>query len=425
MPETLSVIEPATETEILKLADLEAKAKTDSSPQLFDWQNRRVTEERFQWSADSRLVLAYLQRDIFLIDVAAKTFKQLTATKDAERDPKLAADGKRVSFRRGSDLYVVDTASGKETRLTRDGSRTLLNGQLDWVYPEELDLGTAHWWSPDSQHIAYLQFDISPLGIYPHADLLKLDTPQEPEYYPKAGSPNSKVRLGVVPARGGKTVWIDLGDLSQSLVARVRWTPDSKYVVAQKIARIQNEQTLLAGDPHNGKTHPILMESDPQWLNVHDIFHAIGRDQFLWASEKSGYRHLYLHSFDGKTEPKQLTSGDWEVSAVSCVDQKNRRVYFTSTEASPLERQLYWVSLDGGSRTRLTKAAGTHTVNMPPGCAFFVDSHSSLTEAPRRAVARRRCCFNRPPSRQRPATTPYRCAPVFLWITRGLLLALK
>lgn len=375
--------EPKSTVELVRVADLEEKAIKDESPKLFDWENRRVTEDRFQWSADSQKVLAYLGRDLFLIDVTARTWAQLTNTKDAERDPKLSPDGRKVSFRRNSDLYLLDIASKKETRLTRDGSATLLNGQLDWVYPEELDLGTAHWWSPDSSTIAYLQFDISGVGVYPHADLLKLDTPAEPERYPKAGSANSVVRLGVVAAAGGKTRWLMETD-KQTLIARVYWTPDARTVIAHRTNRVQNELALLGHDIRTGKARTILEEKDPHWLNVHNLFRPLpGGKSFLWASERTGYRHLYVAPFEGG-EPRAITSGDWEVSDVACVNTTH--VYYVSTEASPLERQLYSVPLTGGERTRLTKLPGTHTISMAPGCGLYLDSHSSLERPTRRTL---------------------------------------
>ena len=379
-------IEPQSTVDLVKLSDLESKALTGLGATPFDWENRRVSEEPFQWSADGRKVLAYLNRDIFLIDVAAKSWQQLTATKDAERDPKLSPDAKRVSFRRGSDLYVLDTASKRETRLTRDGTATLLNGQLDWVYPEELDLGTAHWWSPDSQSIAYLQFDTSGIGIYPHADLLKLDTPSEPERYPKAGSANSVVKLGVVSAGGGKTKWI--GETGKDTVfARIYWTPDARTVIAERLTRVQNELALIGYEARTGKSRVILEEKDAHWINVHDVFRPLaGGQRFLWASERSGFRHLYVASLTGG-EPVALTSGDWEVAdEIACVNSE--RVYFTSTEASPLERHLYSVSLQGGPRQRLTQTPGTHNISMAPGCGYYTDQFSSLTAPPQKTLHR-------------------------------------
>src|SRR6267378_666694 len=138
-----------------------------------------------------------------------------------EADPKLSPDATQVAFRRDHDLYVLDLASKKTTRLTQDGSATLLNGEPDWVYPEELDLSTAYWWSPDSKRLAYLQFDISREPVFPQVDLSSARARLEPERYPKAGDPNADVRAGVVLAAGGPTQWMDLGETRGFLLARV------------------------------------------------------------------------------------------------------------------------------------------------------------------------------------------------------------
>jgi len=382
---TVHQLEPKLATEVVKLADLQNKAKTGSASGAFDWENRRVTEERFQWASDNRHVLAYVGRDIFLLDTGTKAVTQLTATPDAERDPKLSPDGKHVSFRRGANLFVLNVASKRETQLTRDGSAAVRNAELDWVYPEELDLGTAHWWAPDAQSIAYLQFDLAPLGTYPHADLLKLDAPPEPQRYPKAGTANSLVRLGVVSLKGGKTRWlVEAG--RDDLLTRVHWTPDSREVIAQRMPRLQNELALLAFDAKSGQRRTVLEEKDPHWLNVHSMFEPLaGGREFLWASERTGYRHLYAVPYAGG-EPRALTAGEWEVTAVACVGRD--RVFFTSTEASPLERQLYSVALAGGERRRITQGAGTHTVSMAPGCAHFSDAYSSLSQPTVRTLHR-------------------------------------
>src|SRR5437867_3273107 len=158
--------------EIVSLVSLREKAVKPPPAEAFAWQNRRVAESSFQWSNSGSAMLVSADGDLFLVEVEKGEWKQLTATAEAERDPKLSPDGRLVAFRRREDLYCLEIASRKESRLTSDGSPTLLNGQLDWVYPEELDLGTAYWWSPDSKRIAYLQFDISHEPAFPQVDLL-------------------------------------------------------------------------------------------------------------------------------------------------------------------------------------------------------------------------------------------------------------
>ena len=364
----------------LKKMAVEAKAKRG-----FDFENRHVAEERLQWSPDGTSLLAVSGGDIFVYAIDAKQWTQLTATADTERDQRMSPDGKSVAFLRNDDLWLVDIASKNETRLTTGATATLWNGRTDWVYPEELSLGNAYWWSPDSKRIAYLQFDVSKVILQPQVDLIALRAVYEPQRYPKAGTPNADVRLGVVAATGGETKWMDLGVLKDKLLARVNWNQDGSAVFVQKMNRVQNHLELLAANPASGAAKLILEEKDPYWVNINDALRFLDNGDFLWASERTGFRHLYLYSGDGKLK-RALTSGEWEISQIEAIDAKSRRVYYTSTEASPLERQLYAVSLDGGARQRLTQEKGTHAVSVSPGGAYFLDSFSSRTQPTRRTL---------------------------------------
>jgi dipeptidyl-peptidase 4 len=187
--------------------------------------------------------------DLFLVNAKNGKFEQVTKTADDEADPQLSPDGKRISYRLGSDLYVLEVAGRKLTRLTHDGSDTLWNARLDWVYPEELDLGTAHWWAPDSRSIAYLQFDVSREPVVAHTDNSHRIPRFEPQRYPKAGDPNADVRVGVVPAEGGRTRWMDVGETRDMLLARVDWLPDSSAVALQRLTRVQDRLDLLVPMP--------------------------------------------------------------------------------------------------------------------------------------------------------------------------------
>ncbi len=374
--------------DIVSLDTLKKAAVKPPEPLLFDWTNRRVGESDVQWFADGKRLLVAVSGDLFIVDIAKGRFDPLTGTSDFERDPKLSPDNRYVSFRRGADLYTVEIASKVVTRLTSSGSDTLLNGQLDWVYPEELELGTAHWWSPDSRSIAYLQFDIAREPIFPQVSLLNPRGLLEPERYPKPGDPNAEVRLGIVPVTGGETKWMDLGEPRGFLIARIVWAPSSREILAERLPRVQNKLELLAANVATGTSHAVLREEDPTWINVsgEPVFLA-GGDRFLWTSERSGFRHLYLYGLDGSLQ-KQLTSGDWEVENVVGVDEEQQRVYYTSTEDGPIERQLYAVSLAGGRAQRLTKGAGTHSISMAPNAAYYMDDFSSLANPPESRLCR-------------------------------------
>jgi dipeptidyl-peptidase-4 len=366
-------------TELLDFKALEETARKPPPAGRFEWQNRRVSEEPVQWMPDGKSALLAVEGDLFLFDIASKKWTQLTATPIAERDPKPSPDGKHIAFRLKHDLHVMDVATKDVRQLTRGGSENLLNGELDWVYPEELDLGTAYWWAPDSTRLAYLQFDTSPIGTYPHADLSAIPAFAEPQKYPHAGTPNSNVRLGIVAITGGETKWMKTGEPTQ-LLARVHWS--SGMLLAQRMTRIQDRLDMLQLDPATGEAKVLFTETDPAWINISDDLRVLdGGKKLLWSSERTGFRHLYLLDVQTR-EFRQITQGDWEVSRVVAVDEKAGNVWYLSTEASPLERHLYSIRLDGRGKTQLTREPGTHSVSMPARGGAFLDTYSNLKTPP-------------------------------------------
>jgi dipeptidyl-peptidase-4 len=364
---------------------MDAAAAAVNSPPTdgpFDWTNRRVRAGGLQFSSDGKELLYAGDGDLFLVHVDTGKWDQLTKTPVAEVAPKLSPDGKMVVLRRGWDLYSIDVATHKETPLTTHGAETLRNGGLDWVYPEELELGTAFWWSPDSKFIAYLQFDTSREPIFPHEDLLRTRALYEPERYPQAGENNADVHLGVVPAAGGPTRWLEVGDTRDSyLIARAGWMPDSKSVYAIRTNRVQNRLEMLSIDAESGASFTIFRESDPYWINLRgDVEFLKDGKRFLWTSERDGFRHIYLYSIDGK-DVRQLTTGNWEVSGVAAVNDS--QVFYSSDELTPLEHHFYSIGLDGQGKRQLTAAGYTHTISIGPGGAYYLDTSSNLANPPR------------------------------------------
>ena len=373
---------------VLNLDEIDAAAiESPAEEAPADWINRRAGRGGMDLSADGKELLYTARGDIFLIHLDTGRWDQITKTPAVERDARLSPDGKTIAFRRGPDLYTIDTGGKNETRLTQDGSGTLRNGELDWVYPEELDLNDAFWWSPDSKSIAYFQFDIQTEPLYPHEDLLGRRAIYEPERYPRAGDNNAAVRFGVVSAAGGATRWYDLGDTRDSyLIARAGWMLDSRSLYVLRFNRVQNRDALLSIDVASGARTTIFEESDPYWVNLKgDIRFLNGGRQFLWTSERGpgGYRHIFLYASDGSSV-QRLTSGPWEVSSISAVDEAAGRIFYVADEPSHLEQHLYSIGLDGGNKQRLTREAGSHAISMGPGGHYYVDTWSSLTQ-PRRS----------------------------------------
>jgi len=371
---------------------LQKLARQPVESRAFQWQNRRVTSDSYQWFPDGKELLASVNGDLFEIFPDGK-YKQITDTETVEKDPKLSPDGKWVLYRTNSNLYVLDLPTGHPRQLTSDGTATLLNGELDWVYPEELDLSTASWWSPDSKQIAYMQFDVSQEMTYPQADLLKRRAVSEPERYPQAGTPNASVRIGVVSASGGETHWMNVGETPNTLLARVVWLPDSSTIAVERLTRVQDKLDLLFCDTASGQAHTILHEASKTWINVsaapagvsgavdYNLYFFKSKPEFLWTSERSGFRHIYRYSDKGEMLG-QLTQGNWEVRTVDAVDEQRQRIYYTSSEASPLETQYYFVGVNGGQRTLLTRENFDHSIRSNGNGSYFIDTYSSLDHPP-------------------------------------------
>jgi dipeptidyl-peptidase-4 len=365
------------------LSELEklAKPAVGEEQKPYNWQNRHVASETYEWFPNGRDLLALVHGELFVIHGDGK-MESLTSFALRAEEAKLSPNGRLVVYRVKSNLYVLDLASKKIRQLTDDGTATLLNGELDWVYPEELYLSTAIWWSPDSTKIAYLQFNVSDEFVYPHADLLGERAIDEPERYPQAGTPNALVRLGVVSAQGGGTRWIQAGNSPDILLARVAWLPDSSLIALECLNRVQNQLDLLFCNPATGKVRKVLHEQSETWINIADNFYPLhSRPEFLWTSERSGFRHIYRYGNDGKLLG-QVTSGNWEVRAIVAVDEAHGQIDYTSSETSPLETQLYRVGFDGGPRTRITSAGFNHLIHSNQQGSYYLDTYSSLKQPP-------------------------------------------
>jgi dipeptidyl-peptidase-4 len=361
----------------------------------------RVTPPSYFWAPDGKSLLFASASELVWYDLATQSSRILVHAKapavaDDEGDdaadlddPKISPDGHWVSFLRDHDVWVVCVATSEIRALTEGGSEPVRHGELDWIYPEELDLHTAYWWSPDSTRIAFLQLDERPVTRYPLVN--QLDPRGTPTYerFPLAGDPNPIAKVGVIALAGGTTQWMDTGSDSSSLLARVAWLPDSKRVAIQRLNRAQTQLDLLFADAATGRAATILTDQDKNWINVSDILYFFSDDRrFIWSSERSGFRHLYLYDVSGQLIT-QLTRGDWEVESLGGVDEKHQAAYFISTEKSSIERQLYRVSLSGGAPVPITREAGTHTVVMAPaGCAHFVDTASSAQTPPHEELDR-------------------------------------
>jgi dipeptidyl-peptidase-4 len=335
------------------------------------------------WRANTR-------GDYWVLNRTAGTLRQLGGS---EAKPstlmfaKFSPDGGRVAYVRENNLYVEDLASGAITPLTSDGSRTIINGTFDWVYEEEFSLRDGFRWSPDGQQIAYWQLDASGVrdfSLINYTDsLYPILTPVQ---YPKAGTTNSAVKIGVVGAAGGATRWLEIqGDPRNTYLARLDWAANSSQVVVQRLNRLQDTLDLLMADAATGVVQTILSEQDSTWVEVvDDMVWLKGGKSFTWVSEGDGWRHVWSISRDGKKR-KLITAGDYDIDRVVQIDTTGGWLYYSASPDNPTQRYLYRTRLDGkGKPARLSPAAepGTHRYSVAPGARWAVHSYSSFGVPP-------------------------------------------
>ncbi|MCP5359321.1 MAG: DPP IV N-terminal domain-containing protein [Sinobacteraceae bacterium] len=366
----------------------------------------------YVFSPDSRRLLFPIDGDLFLYDrdaPAAQAVRRLTDTAAYETDPKFSPQGRYVSFVRDQNLWVIELASGREQAVTRDGQGTVSCGTAEFVAQEEMDRSTGYWWSPDETRIAFTRVDEAPVDLLERFEILADSVRVVQQRYPAAGRPNADVRLYVatLPGRDPRKpaaadeppvapIRIDTGEPADGYLARVDWFPDSMALALQWQSRDQRQLILRRADPATGRSQELLREHSDSWVSLHDELTFLPRRRaFLWASERSGQRHLYLYDYRGQLL-RPVTAGDWMVTgdggerAIEAVDERSGRVWFTANRESPLERHLYVAPLEGprdpaaieaGIR-QLSSGAGWHSVTMAPDGSRWLDLFSDPDTPP-------------------------------------------
>lgn len=359
---------------------------------------RERTRERglgvtsYAWAKEANRVLVPVRGDLWVQDGLHGTPRRVAEGGDHPCiDPQITRDGKHVAFVKDDELYVVsaETGGGAPVQVTsgaRGTGRT--HGLAEYIAQEEMDRHHGFWWNHAGDTLAYEEVDETEIPIWriPHE---AAPTPTwEDHRYPFAGAANAKVKLGVIARDGGATTWMDLRMEGEPEVylARVHWTPDGK-LLAQLENRAQTRLQLVRFDLQTGAPTVVLEERSDVWINLHNVFEPLEEGvgelsgAFVWASERTGFRHLYLVDAGGRVI-RPLTSGEWIVDGLVGVDEGRGVVYFTGTKDGPTEQHLYRVPLAGGEITRMTTEPGMHGVVMDPAFNVFVDTHSSMDAPP-------------------------------------------
>ena len=340
---------------------------------------------RYSWANSGDVILIPAQSGVYVKDAAeAQVRRIVSAEAGPTLDPQLSPDGTQVAYVVDAELYVCPVSGGEPRQLTHGARGTgKTNGLAEYIAQEEMHRLHGFWWSRDGSQIAFEEVDETHIPVYRIVHQGKDDTGEtarEDHRYPFAGEPNARIRLGVVSVAGGEPIWMDLGDDEDIYLARVDWMPDGPLCV-QLQNREQTRLDLIRFDTSTGQGVTLLTESSDVWINLHTTFRPLNDGRFIWASERSGFRHLYLYEDDG-TLVRQLTNGDWAIDSLSGVDQDAGLVYFTGTKDGATECHLYSVSLDGGPIARLTSEPGTHAVTLDHGSNRFVDMFSDIGTPP-------------------------------------------
>lgn len=300
-------------------------------------------------------------------------------------------DASKVAYVWENDLYYYILEDGTTLPITDDGQKnSIINGITDWVYEEELSFVKAFWWSPDSKKIAYLRFDESEV---PEFTMTLYNDEVYPEYqtfkYPKVGEKNAIVSTHLYDLNTEESTMLDVGDLTDKYVPRVKWTTDPSQLCVFVLNRHQNHLQLKLVDTDTKSTSTLLEETNPYYIDITDDLTFLEDGQhFLWSSEKSGYNHIYLMDMNGQ-EVRALTEGSYDVTSLYGIDEKRGLVYYQAAEDSPLRRDVYAVSLEGAKK-KITKGDGTYSADFSSTYDYYTLKRSDVNTATSYIVKDRR-----------------------------------
>ncbi|HEY0426640.1 MAG TPA: S9 family peptidase [Pyrinomonadaceae bacterium] len=364
-------------------------------------QTKPLPINSYEWSADNKQMLIYTNSkkvwrlntrgDYWVLDLASGNLKKLggDAASSTLMFAKFSPDGTRVGYVRENNIYVENLSDSKITQITTDGSKTLINGTSDWVNEEEFYLRDCWRWSPDGKSIAYWQFNTEGMKDYVLVDDTK-DLYPVLTYipYPKAGTTNAAVRVGVVSADGSQTKWMNTpGDLRQNYIVMMDWMDNSSELILQHMNRLQNTDQVMIADAKTGAVRTILTEKDDAWieLTMPRLRWIDGGKRFLWMSERNGWQQVYSVSRDG-SDIKLITPGDFDVIDIQSVDDAGGWLYFNASPGNATQRLLFRKRLDGsGPLEKITpdNQNGWHNYSISPNAHWAVHNYSSFSKVPK------------------------------------------
>ncbi len=372
-----------------------------SSKQLIpDGKSEPLQVADYTWSDDNTRLLVFTNTkrvwryhtrgDYWVLNLETGKLQQLG--KEVERTTmmfaKFSPDASRVAYVSKQNIYVEDLVTGSSRQITFDGGENIINGTFDWVYEEEFACRDGFRWSPDGEHIAYWQTDTEGTGIfYMINNVDSVYSVPIPLPYPKAGTTNSAVKIGVVPADGSVTRWFDIpGDSRNNYLARMDFIPGSDQVMIQQLNRRQNINTVWVANVNTMELRNILTDRDEAFLDIHDNIMWLDEGQyFTWTSERDGWLHLYKVSRDGENM-ELITRGDFDVINISCIDPAGGYVYYIASPDKPIDRYLYRSRLDGSGKAEMISPVnmlGQHSYQVSADARWAIHTYQNVVTPPR------------------------------------------
>lgn len=334
----------------------------------------------YEWSPDAKSVLAPVDGDLYLADVATGAVRRLTSTPQTEIDAHVSEGGRYVSFVRDQNLYAIDLATGAERPLTTDGKRTATCGTAEFVAQEEMDRRTGTWWAPHDSRVAVECYDESKVQVVTRAAIGANGTKTYDQRYPAAGTPNVDVTLWLMNPDGSGRSKVDLGLNPDIYLARVDWSKDGHTLFVQRESRDQKRLDLLAIDPATGASRIVLTETATSWINLNNDFHPLKDNSFIWGSERTGFHHLYRWA-GGQLTP--LTGGGWVITSLAGIDEVNHQLFFTGNKDGALEQHVYSVDyLSPREPKRLTELGYWNDAVMDKAGTRLLVTRSSPDQPP-------------------------------------------
>lgn len=371
----------------------------DATSIIPEGESKPLSITNYEWSPDNTKMLIFTNTrrvwrkhtrgDYWVLDLKTNSLIQLG--KEVERTTmmfgKFSPDNMKFAYVSKNNIYVEDLSNGIIKQITKDGNDHIVNGTFDWVYEEEFSARDGFRWSPDSKNIAYWQSDTRGIGIFYMINNLDSIYPELiPLPYPKVGTTNSAVKVGVVSADGGESRWFDVpGDSRNNYLPRMEFIPNSNEVMIQQLNRLQNTNTVWIGDISKMSLKKLFVDKDDAWLDIHDNIQWMdNEDYFTWTSEKDGWMHLYLVTRDG-SEMKDIIGAPMDVVRINCIDTKGGYVYYIASPDNFTQRYLYRSKLNGtGEPERISpeNLPGQHAYQMSPDAKWAIHTFQNRNTPP-------------------------------------------